>query len=590
MKKLLSLLFLLIAPISAWGQTTTTIYRVDTIAALKAIPTSRPPIMIVTDATTGGEFKWGTTPCSAADDVYQVTPTSGPTGCWTRMANTYAVGADAALDVASITVGGAGALQTGVQSGFQSMWGFNLLETFPGDLADITWRANSSGIQTNGIWAGNTNNYVGISTRFTRATDPPNVTRATNGATASGNATLHFASTDGVTVGDFVNGSANIPLTARVASKTATTVVMDTPTTGSGVASGVTLDFIGPYAIGTWMAYGNNNVLQLYALASDTVKPTNALMALAQCTEVNTYCSGANIIAFSSTMAQTKQVGMEIDQMFPVGSSIASVSPASGGLYINTFNGSGHSDSGNGPGIQLGGIDGYWSNGFICDFVAAAGSCFGMGSGGHSVASMADSFNGTFGVGAYLLGNDTGSNNQRVVFRAATGANAALYMDSSNVFHVSAAGRTVNVDATLLRAISPNELVASMVSSNVSGYGIHRVENSSAGTAFDYGVDNNGGAYLRALSDVGAGTAALTLSDNNGAGVLLTIQGGGNIVATGTLTGVTDITATGTIRANTAFSANGSAGLSATTTVRDAAGTGTCTLIFTFGIKTGGTC
>lgn len=38
------------------------------------------------------------------------------------------------------------------------------------------------------------------------------------------------------------------------------------------------------------------------------------------------------------------------------------------------------------------------------------------------------------------------------------------------------------------------------------------------------------------------------------------------------------------------YSAGASAGQSVTTTVRDAAGTGTCTLIFTGGLKTGGTC
>ena len=92
MKKLLAFLFLLLAPLAAQGQTTTTLYRVDTIAALKAIPTSRPPVVIVMDIATGGEFAWGTTPCSAADDVYQVTPTAGPTGCWTRLANTQAIG------------------------------------------------------------------------------------------------------------------------------------------------------------------------------------------------------------------------------------------------------------------------------------------------------------------------------------------------------------------------------------------------------------------------------------------------------------------------------------------------------------------
>ncbi len=85
MKKFLLLLALVLAPVSAWGQTTTTMYRVNNIAALKAIPTSRPPVVIVMDLATGGEFAWGTTPCAAADDLYQVTPTAGPTGCWTRI-------------------------------------------------------------------------------------------------------------------------------------------------------------------------------------------------------------------------------------------------------------------------------------------------------------------------------------------------------------------------------------------------------------------------------------------------------------------------------------------------------------------------
>lgn len=97
MKKLLSLfVFLIVAPfVGAGAQTTTTMYRVDTIAALKAIPTSRPPIVIVMDAATGGPFEWGTSPCSAADDVYQVTPTAGPAGCWTRLANINSVGKSA---------------------------------------------------------------------------------------------------------------------------------------------------------------------------------------------------------------------------------------------------------------------------------------------------------------------------------------------------------------------------------------------------------------------------------------------------------------------------------------------------------------
>ena len=46
----------------------------------------------------------------------------------------------------------------------------------------------------------------------------------------------------------------------------------------------------------------------------------------------------------------------------------------------------------------------------------------------------------------------------------------------------------------------------------------------------------------------------------------------------------------GTLTIPGVFVSGASVGLSVTKTVRDAAGTGTCTLIFTGGILTGGTC
>lgn len=83
-------------------------------------------------------------------------------------------------------------------------------------------------------------------------------------------------------------------------------------------------------------------------------------------------------------------------------------------------------------------------------------------------------------------------------------------------------------------------------------------------------------------------TDATTTSDG-----ALSTSGGLSVAKKGvfgdTVTG-TDFTGTGTLRANTGFSANGTAGQSVTITVRDSAGTGTCTIIFTFGLKTGGTC
>lgn len=88
---------------------------------------------------------------------------------------------------------------------------------------------------------------------------------------------------------------------------------------------------------------------------------------------------------------------------------------------------------------------------------------------------------------------------------------------------------------------------------------------------------------LRALSDlvlggsanITKGSGALTIS-NTSTGQNMTLAAGGGA---GTLI----VTAGG-------FQIGGGTGVSATKTVRDSAGTGTCTLIFTYGVLTGGSC
>lgn len=72
-------------------------------------------------------------------------------------------------------------------------------------------------------------------------------TQATNGTTASGNATLHFASTPtwivaGMSVRD-ITASTVIPAGTTVLSTTGTTVVMSQNATGAGVGSGDTIVF-----------------------------------------------------------------------------------------------------------------------------------------------------------------------------------------------------------------------------------------------------------------------------------------------------------------------------------------------------------
>lgn len=92
---------------------------------------------------------------------------------------------------------------------------------------------------------------------------------------------------------------------------------------------------------------------------------------------------------------------------------------------------------------------------------------------------------------------------------------------------------------------------------------------------------------------IGSSTSAFTIDGNPiffddgnnrwefGAGL-----SAGGIISSGGLTTSGDIGS----NSNFAFFMNGQTGQSQTITVRDSAGTGTCTLVFTGGIKTGGTC
>ena len=89
MKKLLLALLFLTSPVFA--QTQTQYYTVPTIAALKAMTTSRPQVVQVVDSNPG-IFNLSSGACSAADDIFQVQPTSGTTVCYTRMATKYSIG------------------------------------------------------------------------------------------------------------------------------------------------------------------------------------------------------------------------------------------------------------------------------------------------------------------------------------------------------------------------------------------------------------------------------------------------------------------------------------------------------------------
>lgn len=90
-------------------------------------------------------------------------------------------------------------------------------------------------------------------------------------------------------------------------------------------------------------------------------------------------------------------------------------------------------------------------------------------------------------------------------------------------------------------------------------------------------------------------------SNTTGAGTLLPIaiaMGGieqarfdtSGALLLGTTTASDKLVVNGIVNSLSGYKANGTSGLSVTTTVRNSAGTGTCTLIYSFGIRTGGTC
>lgn len=523
--------------IPASAQTASTYYTVPSIAALKAL-TARPAVVEVVDANPG-IFNWSTIPCSTADDVYQVTPTSGPAGCYTRMGPPFRAGA---------------------LTGTSQAWGNQLLESVPGDISDIAWRSNGAGTQTSRIWLGNTRNYFGRSTRATRDLDPPNVTYATNAQTLSGSPVLNFASTTGVSIGDYVNGSTDIPTSAVVQSVGANTVTLDQNVTGT-IPSGTSLSFISPGLKG----FQATDFVMIKNTGS--VKASNAVLTLAWCTRPGTYCSPGNDVALYDGTGAVKLVGREIDIDFGANGGLSDGN--SGGLFINTFNGSGVGGTGNGPAVQTGGVSGYWSVAFECNGVVTAGACLSMGGGNPTINAMLDVTQGTFGSGAILVGNNNGSNGQIIRFNTSGGAPATLlYADSSNIFTINnLAGSTAIVGG-----------VSTLTADSVIGLKVRGATNLLR-------VDPQaGGMVMQSTNAIESAFAPLLID-----GSMVTIRTNGTTTAAA-FDASQNATFSAVVRANTGFSANGTAGVTATKTVRDAAGTGTCTLVFTMGLYTGGTC
>lgn len=123
-----------------------------------------------------------------------------------------------------------------------------------------------------------------------------------------------------------------------------------------------------------------------------------------------------------------------------------------------------------------------------------------------------------------------------------------------------------------IRAGTDNRLIVRGPATLATGSTIFEVNDLNSGTRpIEFGASQ----FLFTGGNVGIGTGSSAPASA--------------LEVSGTIT-TTNLTGTGTVRANTAFSANGSAGLSVTKTVRAGGGASDCTLIYTFGLLTGGSC
>jgi len=140
---------------------TNTFYTVPTIAALKAL-TTRPSVVEVTD-TIPGIFNWSNSACSAADDVDQVSPTSGPAGCFIRMRETGRVEIDFSKAISGAATPTNEALyMTGTMTGTTTDFSWAYQQIVFAEYLDQT--GSSAGATINGLYV-NHAAYTGYGAR-----------------------------------------------------------------------------------------------------------------------------------------------------------------------------------------------------------------------------------------------------------------------------------------------------------------------------------------------------------------------------------------------------------------------------------------
>lgn len=216
---------------------------------------------------------------------------------------------------------------------------------------------------------------------------------------------------------------------------------------------------------------------------------------------------------------------------------------------------------------------------------------------------------GNYVTAAADFGNDDGTNKQRVLFRGTSGADASIRNTSSNVFTVvpGSAGGALRNQADSSTILGWTDSLVTTSTSVTMGNSTPSASGSPLNINMGGTLSNSDGsvtaAKLKIYDDsstiygIGVASGSFYYATNNGSaahkfylGATVGLSVSASAATFNGTVGATDITGTGTLRANTGFSANGSAGLSVTKTVRASGGASDCTLIYTFGLLTGGSC
>lgn len=550
------------------AQTPQSYNTVASIAALKAM-TNRPQLVQVTGVSPG-IFNLSQGACSAADDVFQVQPTSGTTVCYTRMATPYSIGKSATPNGTVVTsstgapyVSGALSVENlpNEQILLNQFGLINWLRDFGREGSGTAWftygHGNWNSVQT-ALPLNPTEWQIWPSTGQGKAhCQNPGVT----GVVIRDSGTAFDSAWVGRSI-FYITPSGTIGQNQTVQSVTDTnTLTLSTLCNGAGsnTYQVATTSNSGVVNInGTAVTWVSGQPFNVFATASGAwwfngvsgYTCSNITLTSANCNTTGTsagvsYLTDVNIDDEVATINVQKTLGAGEEENL-------SIKAHANGYYSIKPQHSG--------------------TGTLWPLLLGAGNYSYDGSQRFQV--------GIYPTGDLSLGGLPGRDTIRIPTQ--TGQYATNYL------RVSPGSSTSGFPNPSL-AIRPSVgSVDTNIGFNIDTAGTGQTFFTSHNFGFtEFLIDGSGGSkYLGVGSD---NTSPYLTARGTNANLALSADGSGSILLN-SATQATSLTATGTLRANTGFSANGTAGVSKTVTVRDSAGTGTCTLIFTTGIYTGGTC